>query len=59
MNQKDNIKRNREIIKSLCCYNTGKKRLCLGVRCEGKKYFISYGKWNRICDKCKRESVYE
>lgn len=30
-----------------------KKRVCLGVLCNGKKEFISNHKFNRVCDACK------
>lgn len=30
-----------------------KRRLCLGIGCQGRKYFKSEGKWNRICSRCK------
>ena len=32
-------------------------RYCLGVNCNGEKLFKSTSKYNRQCDKCKREAL--
>lgn len=58
MNQLENRKYNSKMVKSLCSWRTSKKRLCLGIECNGKKYFNSLGNWNRICERCKRLSEY-
>ncbi len=33
-------------------------RLCLGIHCQGQKYFKSHNKFNRVCENCKNSSLY-